>query len=117
MTGQRHNKQTEPERLTRRISFRVTEAEYAQVSEELRTSGINMSSLVRKRLLGRHVLSRADLMTLAELRRLGGLLKHTHNETRGAYSALTAQAIRELSAYSATLAIKSNDSPTENNIP
>jgi hypothetical protein len=40
---------------------------------------------------------------LAELRRLGGLLKHIHLETRGIYSELTANAIRALESYSRTL--------------
>jgi cytochrome c553 len=45
---------------------------------------------------------------------LGGLLKHVHNETRGAYSALTAQAIRDLSAYVRALTAKHhNDSDSD----
>lgn len=116
MTGQRNGKQTESERLTRRISFRMTESEYAQISEDLKISGLTISSLVRKRLLGSHVTSRADLTVLAELRRLGGLLKHIHNETRGAYSALTAQAIKNLSAYAAALTRKSKSTPAEKSI-
>jgi hypothetical protein len=61
------------------------------------------------------VASKADLAVLAELRRLGGLLKHIHNETRGAYSALTAQAIRDLSAYARALAEKRRVISTEEN--
>ena len=41
---------------------------------------------------------KTDLRVLAELRRLGGLLKHIHNETRGMYSARTAEAIGALTA-------------------
>jgi phosphate uptake regulator len=66
---------------------------------ELEVCGLNISALARSRILGIRVASKADLAVLAELRRLGGLLKHVHNETRGAYSALTAQAIKDLSAY------------------
>jgi hypothetical protein len=40
---------------------------------------------------------------LAELRRLGGLLKHVHLETRGAYSQDTANAIRALESYARAL--------------
>ena len=75
-------------------------------------SGLSASLLVRKRLLGGRVASRADIAVLSELRRLGGLLKHVHNETRGAYSSLTAQAIRDLSAYARTLA-KSRNSASQ----
>jgi hypothetical protein len=68
-----------------------------------------MAAFGRRRLLGARVATKADLAVLAELRRLGGLLKHVHNETRGAYSALTAQAIRDLSAYVRSLAAKHQD--------
>jgi hypothetical protein len=67
-----------------------------------------VSALARKRLLRQRVAARADLAVLGELRRLGGLLKHIHNETRGAYSALTAQAITDLSAYARALAKRSH---------
>jgi len=87
-----------PTRRERKITFRLTESEYAQISEDMAVSGLSVSSFTRKRLLGVRIASRADLAVLSELRRLGGLLKHVHNETRGAYSALTAQAIRDLSA-------------------
>jgi len=87
-----------PTRRERKITFRLTESEYAQISEDIAVSGLSVSTFIRKRLLGVRIASRADLAVLSELRRLGGLLKHVHNETRGAYSALTAQAIRDLSA-------------------
>lgn len=110
MTGQSNGKQAEPERLTCRISFRMTESEYAQISEDLRISGLTVSALIRKRMLNQDVVARTDLLILSELRRLGGLLKHIHNETRGAYSGLTAQAIRDLSAYATVLTKKDNSS-------
>ena len=87
----------------RRICFRLSEAEHSRVMNELEICGLTVSALARKRLLGQRVASRADLAVLAELRRLGGLLKHVHNESLGAYSALTAQAIRDLSAYAHAL--------------
>jgi phosphate uptake regulator len=104
-----------PARRTRKISFRLSEAEYAQVSDELAICGVTISTLARKRLLSQRVASHADLAVLSELRRLGGLLKHIHNETLGAYSSLTAQAIRDLSAYARVLAEKRRDtsSPEE----
>jgi hypothetical protein len=92
--------------MTRRITFRLSEPEYASVSENLSVCGLTLSAFTRKNVLNRRVASRADLAVLAELRRLGGLLKHIHNETRGAYSALTAQAIKDLSAYARALSSK-----------
>jgi hypothetical protein len=49
------------------------------------------------------------LAVLAELRRLGGLLKHVHLETRGTYSELTANAIRALEAYARELERSHNE--------
>ena len=101
--------------LTRKITFRLSEYEYAQISDDLTISGLSISSLIRKRLLCVRVASRADLAVLSELRRLGGLLKHIHSETRGAYSSLTAQALKDLSAYARALCEKRRaDSPEEN---
>lgn len=103
--NQQHEKEN-PTRKTRKISFRLSEQEYARVKNELEVCGLTVSALARHRVLGRNVASRADLAVLAELRRLGGLLKHVHNESRCAYSALTAQAIRDLSAYARVLTAK-----------
>jgi hypothetical protein len=102
MVEHSNNAQTgkqEQEHRNRKVTFRLSESEYAQISEDVTICGLTISSLARNRLLGIRVASHADLAVLSELRRLGGLLKHIHNETRGAYSALTAQAIRDLSAY------------------
>jgi hypothetical protein len=94
----------------------MSEAEYSRIADELLVCGLSLSAFVRKRVFGQHVASKADLAVLAELRRLGGLLKHVHNETRGAYSALTAQAIRDLSAYARALTAKRlNNSNSEDN--
>jgi hypothetical protein len=120
MAEQTENKQLSKEKLTRRITFRLSESEFSQISDEMDVCGLTVSSLARKRLLGIRVASRADLAVLSELRRLGGLLKHVHNETRGAYSSLTAQAIKDLSAYARTLSQKTNKrhaAPPEENIP
>jgi hypothetical protein len=87
------------EHKTRRITFRLTESEYARVSETVSVCGITLSAFARKSVLGQRAAPKTDLAILAELRRLGGLLKHVHNESRGVYSTLTAQAIRDLSGY------------------
>ena len=113
MADKAENKTIEKENLTRRITFRLSESEYAQVSDELAVCGLSLSAFARKRLLGQRVASKADLAVLGELRRLGGLLKHIHNETRGAYSSLTAQAIKDLSAYVRTLTAKQRSVPSD----
>jgi phosphate uptake regulator len=113
MADKTGNKSIEKENLTRRITFRLPESEYAQISDELAVCGLSLSAFARKRLLGQRVTSKADLAVLGELRRLGGLLKHIHNETRGAYSNLTAQAIKDLSAYVRTLSTKQRSAPND----
>jgi hypothetical protein len=101
--------QSMKEQKTRRITFRLSEPEYARISDNLQVLGLTLSAFVRKSALGQRAASRADLAVLAELRRLGGLLKHVHNETRGSYSDLTAQAIRDLSAYVRELTAKHHE--------
>jgi hypothetical protein len=81
------------------IGVRFTAEERQFVSGEADICGVALSSLIRSRSLGKRVTSKADLRVLAELRRLGGLLKHLHNETKGAYSALTSDCLREIAAY------------------
>jgi hypothetical protein len=61
-------------------------------------AGIPVAELVRGRALGRPIVPRTDATTIRELRRLGGLLKHVHVESRGAYSADTAGALASLRA-------------------
>lgn len=92
-----------------RIGLRLSTEERAEIGEQAEVSGLSVSEYVRRRVWGRRVASKVDLKVLAELRRLGGLLKHIHNETRGAYSELTADAIRAIEAYSRTLIRRHNE--------
>ncbi|MDR1649179.1 MAG: hypothetical protein LBR71_02870, partial [Synergistaceae bacterium] len=77
--------------------------------------GLPLSSLMRSRGLGKRVSSKTDLRVLAELRRMGGLLKHLHNETRGAYSARTSDCLKEIAAYIKTLNAELNNRRKEGN--
>jgi hypothetical protein len=81
------------------IGVRFTREERQFVIGEADICGVSLSSLIRGRSLGKRVAAKSDLRVLAELRRLGGLLKHLHNETKGAYSALTSDCLREMAAY------------------
>jgi hypothetical protein len=82
-----------------KITVRFTEAEHEFITSEADACGISMSSFIRQRTLGKHITPKTDLRVLAELRRLGGLLKHLHNETKGEYSALTANCLKEIAIY------------------
>jgi hypothetical protein len=81
------------------IGIRFTSDERKFIASESDACGITSSSLIRQRSLGKQVAAKTDLRVLAELRRMGGLMKHLHNETKGAYSALTSDCLREIAAY------------------
>jgi len=93
----------EKQQRPKRIYARLTEQEYVDVSEQADAAALSLSEYLRRRLFGRRVVPKTDLRVLSELRRLGGLLKNIHNETRGSYSDLTAEAIQALTAYARSL--------------
>lgn len=83
---------------TARILLRVTEAEKAAFHAQASEAGLKLSEYIRRRLTGHRVHSIASQQTINELRRLGGLLKKVHTDSRGAYSEATAEALREVVA-------------------
>lgn len=83
---------------TDRILLRVTEAEKAAIVARAQEAGCSVSEYLRARGAGMRVHSKADQQTINELRRVGGLLKKVHIDSRGAYSADTAEALREIIA-------------------
>ena len=87
------------EKRTIIISLRLTKEEQDFLIDECDICGLSLSSFLRKRSLGKRVSAKTDLRVLSELRRIGGLLKHIHNETNGAYSAKTANALDEIAVF------------------
>lgn len=85
---------TEP--LTAQCNIRFSPTEIKELKEAASLAGITVSDYVRRRALGRRIVANTDLVMIRELRRIGGLLKHIHNESQGAYSDLTAQTIIEI---------------------
>lgn len=81
------------------VNVRLSGAEKARLAEDARLAGLSMSELVRRRYFGRPIVANADVVMVRELRRLGGLLKHLHTESRGAYSRDTADALAALKSY------------------
>lgn len=81
------------------INVRLTATEKAKLKEDADLAGLSLSELVRRRYFGKPILANADAVMLKELRRLGGLLKHVHNESQGVYSKETAGALVALKAY------------------
>ena len=84
--------------LTERLDVRVAPGEKAQLRAIAEAAGVVVAELVRRRALGRPVVSRTDATTIRELRRLGGLLKMVHVESGGAYNRETAAALDALHA-------------------
>lgn len=82
-----------------RVTIRFLHDEHKELQGQADIASLSLSEYVRRRVFGKKVASKVDLKVLAELRRLGGLLKHIHLETRGAYSQDTAAAIQAIEAY------------------
>lgn len=88
-----------PANLDAIINVRLSAAEKSRLKDDADIASVSMSELVRRRYFGRPLLANADAVMLKELRRLGGLMKHVHNESQGAYSADTARALGALTDY------------------
>lgn len=74
------------ELLTDHMNLRMKPSEGERLREEARVAGIGISELVRRRYFGYPIIAQADLAVVRELRRMGGLMKHLHQESGGAYS-------------------------------
>ena len=85
--------------LTGRINIRVTEYELKEIKEDAEETGLSLSEYGRRRLLGLRVDSKVDVRVVGELRRLGGLIKHLHNESNGMYRSESAEALRAITMF------------------
>jgi hypothetical protein len=97
--------------LTERLDVRLAPADKAALREMAAAAGMPVAELVRGRALGRPIVSRTDATTIRELRRLGGLLKLVHVESRGAYSVETAGALASLRVAIARLTAGDGGAP------
>lgn len=86
------------------ITVRLTAAEKARLKEDADMAGLTISELVRRRYFGRPIIAHSDTVMIRELRCLGGLLKHIHNESKGVYRKETAEALAALKNYMEKLA-------------
>ena len=69
-----------------RITVRLHPHEKARLEEDARVADIGVSELVRRQYFRRPIVADVDRKVIAELTRIGGLLKHVHNQSAGAYS-------------------------------
>lgn len=79
------------------VNVRLTSEEKERLRDDADMAAISMSALIRARYFGRRVVANTDQVMIKELRRLGGLLKHLHNESDGAYAPETSAALSLLS--------------------
>ena len=64
-------------RLQRRRTLRLTAEEENRLTRQAATAGISVSEYMRRLFFGgRPIIAKTDDLTIRELRRLGGLLKH-----------------------------------------
>lgn len=67
------------------VTIRVTEREKTRLTEQAEIAGLSLSEYMRRRFFGgRPLVTHTDLSTVAELRRIGGLLKHNFETLRQA---------------------------------
>ncbi len=81
------------------VTVRFPEEERQRLIEEAKYAGLTTSELIRRRCLGKKVLANADEIMIRELRRIGGLVKHIHNESGGVYSKETSDVLITIKKY------------------
>lgn len=81
------------------INVRLSISEKERLKEDADLAALSMSELVRRRYFGSPIIANVDAVMVKELRRMGGLLKHIHKQSNGAYSQETAEALVALKAY------------------
>lgn len=87
------------------LTLRLPADEKERIQSDADLAGLSMSEIVRRHYFGRPIIANVDLVMIKELRRLGGLMKHVHTESGGAYSEQTSHAIDEIVNYIDVLSI------------
>ena len=95
--------QQQDEPLDQVANIRLTATEKAELREQAAAAGLTISQYGRRRMFGRRVVAQSDAAVLRELRRLGGLLKHLHNQG-GLNARETAQTLHAIQMYAKRLA-------------
>lgn len=90
--------------LSERVTLRLAPDEKEKLQLDAELAGLSLSELIRSNYFGKPVIAKADIVTVKELRRLGGLMKHAHLDSGGKYSQETSDAIAAITRYINTLA-------------
>ena len=87
---------SEIDKKEKRLTVRYKPGEMEELATQADVCALSVSELVRRRSLNRRVVPAADLKMISELRRIGGLVKLSFNQTGGIYSGKTAEILDEL---------------------
>jgi hypothetical protein len=99
------------ERMRAKLDFRLPAEEKERIEQDARLAGISAGAMMRRRYFGRPIIAHADLATIKELRRLGGLLKKIHTESGGVYSNETYSVLMDIKAAITRLANQPTEPP------
>jgi succinyl-CoA synthetase beta subunit len=103
-------KKSKESKLEFYISVRLDETEKSKVAAEAKKAGITVSAYARAKLLKGYVhineYAKVDTVTINQLSKLGGLMKHFHKESGGLYSQKTASVLDDMKTI--TLTIRGN---------
>ena len=91
-----------PDMMDTMVKIRLTAEEKIRAQAQADAAGMTLSAFIRALLSGVNIRSVADTAVLAELRRLGGLVKHAYMS--GSDPAATCAALAALQAAAARLA-------------
>lgn len=67
-----------------RVAVRLTQEEHLHLKELAKSHGLSLSELIRSRVKGTKITSKADSLAIANLNKLTGLFKHLLMEADGA---------------------------------
>ena len=106
------------------LRVRLTNAERRRLRALAAAADLTLSAYARRRILGHVVVSKLDGVTIGELCRVGGLLRHTHHLTGGAHRVATAAGLHELEltvdairAHAGKDCRSTPDHPTRRDVP
>ncbi len=89
---------------TKTLHLRVTEDEFGQIAADADAARLSMSEYIRRRALGHAVVSSTDAAMLRELRRQGGLIKHSIVESGAVAVEDASEAYRAITGLIAKIA-------------
>lgn len=68
-----------------KLGVRLTQEEHSRLKLEAKNNGVTVSQIIRARVTGTKIHSKADSIAIATLNKQGGLLKHLLMEAEGAH--------------------------------